>query len=337
MINIEKILENIQNKKIYIDDLLQMEITDNEYDLLLTELSKKDIQLVRSEELKSSDNNVYLPDSYKQYINEISKIPLLTKEEEIALARAASKGSASAKKQLCESNLRLVVSVAKKNNNTKMDLLDLIQFGNMGLMKAIEKYDVTKGYRFSTYAYWWIVHAIKRGICDQSRLVRITCNSNAIINKIRNFQAEYMEKQGFYPSVEKISEKLNMPVNKIQSILYFDNAPISIYQTLGEDNDCCLSEVIPSEENIEEQAIQNIKKQEINYIMQQCLSPREIIVIKLRYGFDDDSPKTLSEIGEKFKVSRERIRQVEVKALTKLKHYYEYQNRMFEYKKTKNK
>jgi RNA polymerase primary sigma factor len=255
------------------------------------------------------------------YLKEIGKVPLLSADEEIELAKRMEQGDEEAKKRLCEANLRLVVSIAKRYVGRGMLFLDLIQEGNIGLMKAVEKFDVTKGYKFSTYATWWIRQAITRAIADQARTIRVPVHMVETINKLARIQRQLTLELNREPSEEEIAKKMNTTVDKVREIYKISQDPVSLETPIGEEDDSHLGDFIKDERNLspEEFATNEMLKDEISQVLE-TLTEREEKVIRLRFGLEDGKPRTLEEVGQMFGVTRERIRQIEAKALRKLRH-----------------
>ena len=266
-------------------------------------------------------DNLNVDDPVKMFLKEIGKIRLLTYEEENILAERMLKGDKEAKQQLIESNLRLVVSIAKKYIGRGMNFLDLIQEGNLGLIKAVDKFDQTKGYKFSTYATWWIRQAITRAIADQARTIRIPVHMVETINKLIKTSRHLLQTLGREPTPEEIAAELEMPVEKVRDILKVSQEPISLETPVGEEDESNLGNFIPDDEapSPSEQAADTLLREHIEEVMQ-TLTPREAKVLKLRFGLEDGRMRTLEEVGKEFDVTRERIRQIEAKALRKLRH-----------------
>ena len=257
----------------------------------------------------------------KMYLREIGQIPLLTYEEEIALALKVLENDEEAKQKLIESNLRLVVSIAKKHTNRGLKMLDLIQEGNMGLMKAVEKFEYEKGFKFSTYATWWIRQAITRAIADQGRTIRIPVHMIETINKIKKESRIILQETGKEATAEELAKKLEIPVDKVKSILEMNQDPISLETPVGSEEDSELGDFVEDDKflNPYDATTRVLQKEQLDGVLK-TLSEREEMVLRYRYGLDDGSPKTLEEVGKIFNVTRERIRQIEVKALRKLRH-----------------
>ncbi len=255
------------------------------------------------------------------YLKEIGKIPLLTAEEEIELAKRMEAGDEEAKKQLAEANLRLVVSIAKRYVGRGMLFLDLIQEGNLGLMKAVEKFDYTKGYKFSTYATWWIRQSITRAIADQARTIRIPVHMVETINKLVRVQRQLVQELGRDPSPDEIAKEMNMEVEKVREIMKIAQEPVSLETPIGEEEDSHLGDFIEDENALapaDAATFIMLREQLIEVL--DTLTPREQKVLRLRFGLDDGRARTLEEVGKEFDVTRERIRQIEAKALRKLRH-----------------
>ncbi|MDR1260517.1 MAG: RNA polymerase sigma factor RpoD [Oscillospiraceae bacterium] len=260
-------------------------------------------------------------DPVKTYLKDIGKIPLLSREEEQRLAERMVSGDIRAKERITEANLRLVVSIAKKYVGRGMHFLDLIQEGNLGLIKAVEKFDYTKGFKFSTYATWWIRQAITRAIADQARTIRIPVHMVETINRVKKTGNMLLHKNGTDPVPEQIAAELNMTLNKVKNVLRINQDPISLETPIGEEADSHLGDFIPDRDIISpaDAASLTLLKEQLGGVLG-TLSPRENKVLRLRFGFDDGHPRTLEEVGKAFNVTRERIRQIEAKALRKLRH-----------------
>ena len=274
-----------------------------------------------NEKLLNLGNSAKVDEPIKMYLREIGQVPLLTHDEEIEYAKRAYEGDEEASQKLIESNLRLVVRIAKKHTNRGLKLLDLIQEGNIGLMKAVEKFEYTKGYKFSTYATWWIRQAITRAIADQGRTIRIPVHMIETINKIKKESRIYLQETGKDASPEILAERLGMEVEKIKAIQEMNQEPISLETPVGSEEDSELGDFVEDQKTTSPYEATNraILREELDGVLK-TLSPREEKVLRYRYGLDDSSPKTLEEVGKIFNVTRERIRQIEVKALRKLRH-----------------
>lgn len=265
--------------------------------------------------------NISLDDPVKVYLREIGRVPLLSSEEEIALAIRIAEGDEHAKQRLTEANLRLVVSIAKKYVGRGMYFLDLIQEGNVGLIKAVDKFDYTKGFKFSTYATWWIRQAITRAIADQARTIRIPVHMVETINRLKKIQSQLLHENGYEPSEEVIAEKMGLPVERVREIMRVAQEPVSMETPIGPEEDSRLMDFIKDEEALapDEAALKTITNEDIDSVLH-TLTPREEAVIRLRFGLKDGRCHTLEEVGMEFNVTRERIRQIEAKALRKLRH-----------------
>lgn len=297
-------------------------VGDKEEDILLDNDDDKD-----DEETNAKDEDLTPPksisvdDPVRMYLKEIGKIPLLTAVEEVELAKRMEAGDEEAKKRLAEANLRLVVSIAKRYVGRGMLFLDLIQEGNLGLMKAVEKFDYRKGYKFSTYATWWIRQAITRAIADQARTIRIPVHMVETINKLMRVSRQLVQELGRDPIPEEIAKEMNMEVEKVREIMKISQEPVSLETPIGEEEDSHLGDFIPDDEAqapAEAATFILLKEQLLDVL--DTLTPREQKVLRLRFGLDDGRARTLEEVGKEFDVTRERIRQIEAKALRKLRH-----------------
>ncbi len=306
---VDKFYESLESAGIDIIDL------GEEEEEVLTESN------VEKFEKSLASEGVSIDDPVKVYLKEIGSFPLLSLDEEIELAEKILKGDEKAKKRLAEANLRLVVSIAKRYVGRGMLFLDLIQEGNLGLIKAVEKFDHTKGFKFSTYATWWIRQAITRAIADQARTIRIPVHMVETINKVKKVQSQLLHKNGQEPSVEDLAAELDMPQDKVREILKVAQEPISLESPIGEEEDSHLGDFIPDYDAPvpEEAATHTLLKEQLNEVLA-TLTPREAKVLSLRFGIEDGRPRTLEEVGKEFNVTRERIRQIEAKALRKLRH-----------------
>ena len=276
-----------------------------------------------NEELESvlSADGISIDDPVKVYLKEIGRVPLLSAEEEVELAIRMSEGDVAAKKRLSEANLRLVVSIAKRYVGRGMQFLDLIQEGNLGLIKAVEKFDHTKGFKFSTYATWWIRQAITRAIADQARTIRIPVHMVETINKVKKVNSQLLHENGHEPTNEQIAEKLEMPVEKVREIMRVAQEPVSLETPIGEEEDSHLGDFIQDDQVTvpADAATFTLLHEQLMEVLD-TLTEREQKVLRLRFGLDDGRPRTLEEVGREFNVTRERIRQIEAKALRKLRH-----------------
>ena len=273
------------------------------------------------EDLEASVEGIGLEDHVRMYLREIGKVPLLTAEEEVELAHRIEMGDEEAKRRLNEANLRLVVSIAKRYVGRGMQFLDLIQEGNLGLLKAVEKFDYRKGFKFSTYATWWIRQAITRAIADQARTIRIPVHMVETINKLLRVAKQLSQELGKDPSPEQIAEEMEMPVEKVREIMKISQEPVSLETPVGEEEDSHIGDFI-ADENApapSERAAYTLLKEQLLEVLE-TLTPREQKVLKLRFGLEDGRARTLEEVGKEFNVTRERIRQIEAKALRKLRH-----------------
>ena len=282
----------------------------------------KEVENLKLDEItETSFDGISVDDPVRMYLREIGRIPLLTFDEELDLAKRILEGDEEAKQKLAESNLRLVVSIAKKYVGRGMLFLDLIQEGNMGLIKAVEKFDYTKGFKFSTYATWWIRQSITRAIADQARTIRIPVHMVETINKLIRTSRHLLQKLGREPSPEELSKELEMPIDKVMEIQKIAQDPVSLETPIGEEDDSHLGDFIQDEDSPAPQdaAAYTLLKEQLAEVMQ-TLTPREAKVLRLRFGLDDGKARTLEEVGKEFDVTRERIRQIEAKALRKLRH-----------------
>ena len=283
-----------------------------------------ELEEVTEEEINNTDelaDSLSTDDPVRMYLKEIGKVPLLNPEEEVALAIRMAEGDEEAKHRMTEANLRLVVSIAKRYVGRGMLFLDLIQEGNLGLIKAVEKFDHTKGYKFSTYATWWIRQAITRAIADQARTIRIPVHMVETINKTIRVSRQLLQELGHDPSAEEIAEEMGMPVEKVRDILKIAQEPVSLETPIGEEEDSHLGDFIPDEDASEpsEAASFSLLREQLEEVLD-TLAPREKKVLELRFGIVDGRTRTLEEVGKEFNVTRERIRQIEAKALRKLRH-----------------
>jgi RNA polymerase primary sigma factor len=291
-----------------------IDIVDDEKDISEVDYETDDIDI-------SIPEGVNVDDPVRMYLKEIGKVPLLTVEEEIELAKGMEKGDDECKRKLAEANLRLVVSIAKRYVGRGLQFLDLIQEGNLGLIKAVDKFDYTKGYKFSTYATWWIRQAITRSIADQARTIRIPVHMVETINKYTRVSRQLVHELGRDPSPEEIAKEMNMSVDKVREIMKINQDPVSLETPIGEEEDSHLGDFIPDEEALApaDAAAFTLLKEQLMAVLD-TLTPREKKVLKLRFGLDDGRARTLEEVGKEFNVTRERIRQIEAKALRKLRH-----------------
>ena len=287
------------------------------------DLDKLDLEGEDSEDALdlSFVDRVNIDDPVKVYLKEIGRVPLLSSDEEVELAQRMAEGDAYAKKRLAEANLRLVVSIAKRYVGRGMQFLDLIQEGNLGLIKAVEKFDHTKGFKFSTYATWWIRQAITRAIADQARTIRIPVHMVETINKVKKVSSQLLHQNGHDPTAEEIAAALDMPVDKVREIMRVAQEPVSLETPIGEEEDSHLGDFIPDDDAPApaDAASHTLLKEQLGEVLK-TLTPREEKVLRLRFGLEDGRSRTLEEVGKEFNVTRERIRQIEAKALRKLRH-----------------
>ncbi|HIS03466.1 MAG TPA: RNA polymerase sigma factor RpoD [Candidatus Pullichristensenella avicola] len=319
-----------------VEMLGDVEMDSEQFDRILDTLSGLNIDVVKDEAIPeavpvpdtteeeidlSVPEGISIDDPVRMYLKEIGKVPLLTADEEIELAKRMEEGDEEAKKRLSEANLRLVVSIAKRYVGRGMLFLDLIQEGNLGLIKAVEKFDYRKGYKFSTYATWWIRQAITRAIADQARTIRIPVHMVETINKLIRVSRQLLQEYGREPLPEEIAEEMGIPEDKVREIIKIAQEPVSLETPIGEEEDSHLGDFIPDDDApapADAAAFTLLKEQLMNVLS--TLTPREEMVLKLRFGLEDGRARTLEEVGREFKVTRERIRQIEAKALRKLRH-----------------
>ena len=305
---IEKFYDTLESQGVeIIEDFNDIQLADLEF--LAQEEDEEDL------ENALNTDGIAIDDPVKVYLKEIGRVPLLTPEEEINLALRINDGDEAAKKRLSEANLRLVVSIAKRYLGRGMQFLDLIQEGNLGLIKAVEKFDYTKGFKFSTYATWWIRQAITRAIADQARTIRIPVHMVETINKVKKVSSQLLHTNGHEPSADEISEELDMPVDKVREIMRVAQEPVSLETPIGEEEDSHLGDFIPDDEAPAPQdaASHTLLKEQLADVLD-TLTPREEKVLRLRFGLEDGRSRTLEEVGKEFNVTRERIRQIEAKA-----------------------
>ncbi|MCI9377642.1 MAG: RNA polymerase sigma factor RpoD [Eubacterium sp.] len=309
----EKILDCLESNSI---DVLRISDDDDD-DILITEEDEIEVEKIDL----SVPDGVSTEDPVRMYLKEIGKVPLLNADEEIDLAKRMELGDQEAKKRLAEANLRLVVSIAKRYVGHGMLFLDLIQEGNLGLIKAVEKFDYRKGYKFSTYATWWIRQAITRAIADQARTIRIPVHMVETINKLIRVSRQLLQELGREPTPEEISEEMNMPVERVREILKISQEPVSLETPIGEEEDSHLGDFI-QDDNVPvpaDAAAFTLLREQLQEVLG-TLTEREQKVLTLRFGLEDGRARTLEEVGKEFNVTRERIRQIEAKALRKLRH-----------------
>ncbi len=310
-----------------VDQLVQ-EFEDNGISIVDEEGKPSKLALTKQKNVEKAElNNMTAPtemrinDPVRMYLKEIGRVNLLTSEEEVALAKRIEAGDEEAKQELAEANLRLVVSIAKRYVGRGMNFLDLIQEGNMGLMKAVDKFDYRLGYKFSTYATWWIRQAITRAIADQARTIRIPVHMVETINKLIRIQRQFLQDLGRDPEPEEIAAEMDLPVKKVREILKISQEPVSLETPIGEEDDSHLGDFIEDKDAMspEQHAANEMLKEQLAEVLD-TLSDREEEVLRLRFGLDDGKTRTLEEVGQHFEVTRERIRQIEAKALRKLRH-----------------
>ena len=310
----EQILDFMEAHNI---DVLRISDDDDDDDIILSEEDEVEVEQIDL----SVPDGISIEDPVRMYLKEIGKVPLLSAEEEIELAKRMELGDMVAKQRLAEANLRLVVSMAKRYVGRGMLFLDLIQEGNLGLIKAVEKFDYRKGYKFSTYATWWIRQAITRAIADQARTIRIPVHMVETINKLIRVSRQLLQELGREPSPEEIAEEMKMPVEKVREILKISQEPVSLETPIGEEEDSHLGDFI-LDDNVPvpaDAAAFTLLKEQLGEVLD-TLTEREKKVLTLRFGLDDGRARTLEEVGKEFNVTRERIRQIEAKALRKLRH-----------------
>ena len=311
---LEKLYETLDHQGIeIIDDMGDIKIEDLEipYD------ENKDDE----NGTPAAETGIAIDDPVKVYLKDIGKVPLLSSEEEVDLAIRISNGDIAARQRLSEANLRLVVSIAKRYLGRGMQFLDLIQEGNLGLIKAVEKFDYTKGFKFSTYATWWIRQAITRAIADQARTIRIPVHMVETINKVKKVQSQLLHQNGHEPTPDEIADEIDMPVDKVRVIRRVAQEPVSLETPIGEEEDSHLGDFIPDNDAPApaDAASHTMLREQLADVLS-TLTPREEKVLRLRFGLEDGRSRTLEEVGKEFNVTRERIRQIEAKALRKLRH-----------------
>ncbi len=308
--------------------LIKYELTHKELEDIVERLESEgciiedeEEEIIKDDELKEIISNVKVDDPVKMYLKDIGQVQLLTSEQEVELAKRILQGDQRAKEELTERNLKLVVSIAKKYLNRNMQFLDLIQEGNLGLLKAVEKFDYTKGFRFSTYATWWIRQAITRAIADQGRTIRVPVHMVETINKLSRVSKQLMQELGRDPTNYEIAERMGISEQRVCEIQKISQDPVSLESPVGEEEESKIGDFVEDDsfKSPSESAAQDILKTQLLLVIE-TLTPREQKVIRLRYGLDDNHPRTLEEVGKEFNVTRERIRQIEAKALRKLRH-----------------
>ncbi len=348
LVELAKSKKNILEYSEINDAFREFELTEDKMDLIMEYLEKANIDMVNSSIESGKEDDILLDDDdiilseedeveiiddvdvlegvstedpVRMYLKEIGNVPLLSTEEEIELAKKVENGDESAKKKLTEANLRLVVSIAKKYVGRGMPFLDLIQEGNMGLMKAVDKFDYSKGYKFSTYATWWIRQAITRGIADTGRTIRVPVHMVETINKTLRMTRTLLQELGREPTPEEVAERLNVPVSRVREVLKISRDPVSLDTPIGEEDDSHLGDFIEDDSALSpaDSAAFSMLREELNTALE-SLTDRERQVVELRFGLQDGRARTLEEVGKEFNVTRERIRQIEAKALRKLRH-----------------
>ena len=326
MINIEKMIEQAykNNKKIKMDEILKLSLNDEDFEIVIDSLKVVGIEVEEPKEEFEENIEIDITDNYvNDYLKQIGKIPLLSAEEEFEIGKKVLEGDQNAQQVLIKSNLRLVVSVAKKYSNIGINFEDLLQEGNLGLIKAVDKYDITKGFKFSTYATWWIRQAITRAISDYSRIIRVPVHANEKINAMKKFEKKFNSEHGRNPSYKEISEALGYTEEKIKEYKKAVQEVLSLDSPIGveKDLDSTLMDFLADDTNVEELTIKTMSYEKLQEIIETKLTERESKVIILRFGLVDGRQWTLEEVGEVFQITRERIRQIEAKALRKLRIY----------------
>ncbi len=339
-VEIQKLIENGKQKGMLtynevMDALGELELDQEQIEKVYAEFEEQNIDIVEEIEVPEDINEeiaqletvlggnegINIDDPVRMYLKEIGKVPLLTAEEEIDIAKRMADGDLDAKHQLAEANLRLVVSIAKRYVGRGMLFLDLIQEGNLGLIKAVEKFDYRKGYKFSTYATWWIRQAITRAIADQARTIRIPVHMVETINKLIRVNRQLVQEYGRDPRPDEIAKEMGISEDKVREILKIAQEPVSLETPIGEEDDSHLGDFIPDDDAPApaDAVASSLLKEQLSEVLA-TLTPREAKVLKLRYGLEDGKARTLEEVGREFNVTRERIRQIEAKALRKLRH-----------------
>ncbi len=311
---LEKLYDSLESQGI--------EIVEDNDDLQFDDIDLEVVSSVDGDNYESDGaETIAIDDPVKVYLKEIGRVPLLTSEEEVELAIRIKDGDVAAKQRLSEANLRLVVSIAKRYLGRGMQFLDLIQEGNLGLIKAVEKFDYTKGFKFSTYATWWIRQAITRAIADQARTIRIPVHMVETINKVKKVSSQLLHQNGHEPTADEIAAELDMSVDKVREIMRVAQEPVSLETPIGEEEDSHLGDFIPDDDAPApaDAASHTLLREQLMEVLD-TLTPREEKVLRLRFGLEDGRSRTLEEVGKEFNVTRERIRQIEAKALRKLRH-----------------
>lgn len=319
--------EGIVTEEEIAQKLVKHELSPEEIETIKKRLEDEGVKVQEEQEEKITDEDlkeimsyVKVDDPVKMYLKDIGQVELLTPEQEVELAKRILTGDERAKKELCERNLKLVVSIAKRYLNRNMQFLDLIQEGNLGLIKAVDKFDYTKGFRFSTYATWWIRQSITRAIADQARTIRVPVHMVETINKLSRVSKQLMQELGRDPNNAEIAERMGISEAKVNEIIRISQDPLSLESPVGEEDESKIGDFLEDEsmKSPTENATQDILRLQLLQVIE-TLTPREQKVIRLRYGLDDNHPRTLEEVGKEFNVTRERIRQIEAKALRKLR------------------
>ncbi len=340
MVEVQKLIEVGKQKGILtygevMDALNELDLDQEQIEKIYAEFEEQNIDIVEEievpedineeiaqlETVLASNEGINIDDPVRMYLKEIGKVPLLTAEEEIEIAERMANGDQDAKHQLAEANLRLVVSIAKRYVGRGMLFLDLIQEGNLGLIKAVEKFDYRKGYKFSTYATWWIRQAITRAIADQARTIRIPVHMVETINKLIRVNRQLIQEYGRDPRPDEIAKEMGISEEKVREIMKIAQEPVSLETPIGEEDDSHLGDFIPDDDAPApaDAVASSLLKEQLSEVLA-TLTPREAKVLKLRYGLEDGKARTLEEVGKEFNVTRERIRQIEAKALRKLRH-----------------
>lgn len=322
-----RLTDNKLNGQDIMAQIENIDIDMEQSDIILEGLKKNGIEIIEDTPIQDDFNiddgtdPLNVDDPVRMYLKEIGKVPLLNAEKEKELAKAMKDGDQDAKDRLCEANLRLVVSIAKRYVGRGMQFLDLIQEGNLGLIKAVDKFDYEKGFKFSTYATWWIRQAITRAIADQARTIRIPVHMVETINKLIRVQRQLLQELGREPEVEELAQEMGMSVEKVREIQKISQEPVSLEKPIGEEEDSHLGDFIPDDDapSPADQAAFTLLKEQLLDVLS-GLTPREEKVLRLRFGLDDGRSRTLEEVGREFNVTRERIRQIEAKALRKMRH-----------------
>lgn len=320
-ISYRELMDQLEANDVDLEEVDHVITKLEEHEITVTAEDEEDDAIGKFETDEELTENISVDDPVRMYLKEIGKVDLLTAAEERVLAQAMKDGDSIAREHLCEANLRLVVSIAKRYVGRGMSFLDLIQEGNLGLLKAVEKFDYTKGFKFSTYATWWIRQSITRSIADQARTIRIPVHMVETINKLIRTQRQLLQELGREPEVEEIAKLMEIAPEKVREIMKISQEPVSLEKPIGEEEDSHLGDFIPDEDapSPESQAAFILLKEQLLEVLS-SLTAREEKVLRLRFGLDDGRTRTLEEVGKEFNVTRERIRQIEAKALRKLRH-----------------